>query len=306
MRQKHEKEKSKGKWIKRFFIGGIFYLLLVLGLGLLLSPLLESSLIINGARQFTSFGFTREQLEENIRNAGYFQVEHDIAIPELPEILENLPSVDPGDVIGVISIERVGIFLPIFHGATKVNLLTGAGTMHYNQVMGEGNYPLAGHHMRDPSLLFGPLLEVNIGDLVQLSDRRNLYTYRVSTTGLVHENSVDILDYTEVPTVTLFTCDSNTVATNYRFVVIGELIDITSLDGVGITADGGMTISSKDRGNPYLVTFQVMNQMSLSASRQDGIVMWALKIVGISAVILMLGMFFFLQIEKRYRHIYEG
>ena len=306
MRQKHEKEKSKGKWIKRFFVGGIFYLLLALGLGLLLSPLLESSIISNATRQFTSFAFTREQLEENIGNASYFEVEHDIAIPELPEILENLPSVDPGDVIGVISIERVGIFLPIFHGATKVNLLTGAGTMHYNQVMGEGNYPLAGHHMRDSSLLFGPLLEVNIGDLVQLSDRRNLYTYRVSTTGLVHENNVDILDHTEVPTVTLFTCDSSTIATNYRFVVIGELIDITSLDGVGITADGGMTISSEDRGNPYLVTFQVMNQMSLNASRQDGILMWTLKVAGISLVILMLGMFLFLQIEKRYRHIYEG
>jgi len=105
---------------------------------------------------------------------------------------------------------------------------------------------------------------------------------------------------------TLLTMDSSTVASNYRFVVIGELIDVTSLDRVGITAEGGMTISSEDRGNPYLVTFQVMNQMSLSASRQDGIIMWALKIAGISLVILVLGMFLFLQIEKRYRHIYEG
>ena len=305
MRSKHEKERSKRRWIKRFFIGGTFYLLLALGLGLLLSPLLESSIITNASRQFTSFAFTREQLEENIRNTSHFQVEFDIAIPELPEILENLPSVDPRDVIGVISIERVGVFLPIFHGATKVNLLTGAGTMHYNQVMGEGNYPLAGHHMRDPSLLFGPLLEVNVGDLVQLSDRRNLYTYRVSTTGLVHENSVDILEHTDVPIVTLFTCDSSTAATNYRFVVIGELIDITSLDRVGTTADGGLTISSEDRRNPYLVTFQVMNQMSLNASRQDGTVMWIIKVAGVSFVLLMLGMFLFIQIEKRYRHIYE-
>jgi len=306
MSQKHEKVKSKKKWMKRFLIGGVFYAFLLVGVGLLLSPLLESSIILNATRKFTSFGFTREQLEENIRNAGYFQAEHDIAIPELPEILENLPHVNPGDVIGVISIERVGIFLPIFHGATKRNLLTGAGTMHYNQVMGVGNYPLAGHHMRDPALLFGPLLDVNIGDLVQLSNRRNLYTYRVNQRGLVHENSVDILNHTEVPTVILFTCDSSIVATNYRFVVIGELIDITSLDGVGITADGGMTISSEGRRNPYLVTFQVMNQMSLNAGRQGGIGMWVLKVAGISFVLLAFGMFLFLQIEKRYQHIYEG
>lgn len=26
--------------------------------------------------------------------------------------------------------------------------------------MGKGNYPLAGHHMRDESMLFGPIMKV--------------------------------------------------------------------------------------------------------------------------------------------------
>ena len=302
----HEIRRKRGpiKWGRRIPVIIVFYLLLLVGIGLLLSPMLEYLFINSATRQYISTSFSREQLAENMRNAGHFDIETDIIIPQLPEVLLNLPYIDKEDVIGIISIERVGIFLPIFHGATKVNLLAGAGTMHYNQVMGEGNYPLAGHHMGNSSLLFGPLLEVRMGDLVQLTDRHNLYTYQVVSTGIVHQNRVDILDSTKIPIVTLFTCDISNAATNNRWVVTGELIDITSLDATGLTADGSMIIIPGERGNPYLTTFQTMNDISINSTRENGILQWVLGVASTSLVISVLGVFIFAKMEKKYRHIF--
>ena len=306
MKQEKQSTGATGKkWVKRMIVGTIFFFLLLVGVGLLMSPMLESTIIENAVYDFSSFSFTREQLAQNRRNAGHFEVELDIAIPELPEVLQNLPHVDRSDVIGFISIDRVNLFLPIFHGATNVNLLAGAGTMHYNQQMGEGNYPLAGHHMNDPSLLFGPILNVRVGDLVQITDRSDLYSYRVVDTKLVHQSEVDILNDTEVPTVTLFTCDTSTIATDFLWVVIAEIIDTSTLEGTGLTT-GGLQLSAESRGNPYLVTFQMMNERVLTAPRQDGARIWAMKVTGISLVVAVVGMVLFVRIEKRYLYLKQG
>ena len=56
---------------------------------------------------------------------------------------KNLP------VIGAIAIPSVEINLPIFKGLSNVALLTGAGTMKENQVMGKNNYALASHRTED-------------------------------------------------------------------------------------------------------------------------------------------------------------
>ena len=302
IQERQQTETKVKKWGKRIVVGTIFFLLLLVGFGLLMSPMLESTIIANTVYEFSSFSFTREQLAENRRRAGHFEVELDIAIPELPEVIQNLPLIDRSDVIGFISIERVGLFLPIFHGATSVNLLAGAGTMHYNQQMGEGNYPLAGHHMNDPSLLFGPIMHVRVGDWVQISDRSNLYTYRVVETKLVHQNDVHILNETIIPTVTLFTCDTSTTATDFRFVVVAEIIDDSPLAGTGLTLSGGQ-LSAEERANPYLVTFYGMHERVLTTRRQNGMLRWAFKVVGFSLVATVVGMLLFVRIEKRYLYI---
>jgi sortase A len=238
-------------------------------------------------------------LAQNRRSAGHFEVELDIAIPELPEVLQNLPYVDRNDVIGYISIDRVNLFLPIFHGATNVNLLAGAGTMHYNQRMGVGNFPLAGHHMSDPTILFGPTLHVRVGDIVQITDRTNLYSYRVVEAKLVHQSEVEILNDTAIPTVTLFTCDTSSIATDFRWVIIAQIIDESSLEGT----HGGTMLTTEARGNPYLVTFQQMNERVLLQERQNGLLRWGLMIAGISFVVCILGMILFARIEKRYLYL---
>lgn len=299
------KQRSGRKIWKRIVVGIIFYVLLVVGIGLLLSPWLEASVIERAGRQYTSVGFSQEQLAANTAAREGFEIDPDITIPELPEILTNLPDINQDDVIGVVSIDSVGVFLPIFHGATGVNLLAGAGTMYSDQVMGEGNYPLAGHHMWDASLLFGPLLDVQIGDWIQLTDRQNLYTYQVTNTELIHQNTVEILEHTEEPTVTLFTCDVSNSATNNRWVVQGELIDVSPLD-ITIDSNGKLILQPENRGNPYLITFQTMNNIVIERAENHLIWRWIIIISGISFVTLATGMFLFSRIERRYQYIKRG
>ncbi len=70
--------------------------------------------------------------------------------------------------IGKISIPELNIELPIFKGLNTQNLTIGAGTMKASQKMGQGNYTLAGHHMKDPNVLFSPLSRAKKGRWSQL------------------------------------------------------------------------------------------------------------------------------------------
>lgn len=50
-------------------------------------------------------------------------------------------------VIGEIAIPDLKINLPIFKGVGNTLLIYGAGTMKDEDIMGQGNYSLAGHNM---------------------------------------------------------------------------------------------------------------------------------------------------------------
>jgi len=111
-------------------------------------------------------------------------------------------------VIGGISIPQVNLNLPIIKGISNYAIAVGAGTMKEDQRMGEGNYALASHHMNNDSLLFGPLVNINLGDTIYITDLTNIYEYKVSYKEYVTPDRVDVID--DVPDkkmITLVTCD---------------------------------------------------------------------------------------------------
>jgi len=111
-------------------------------------------------------------------------------------------------VIGGISIPQVNLNLPIIKGISNYAIAVGAGTMKEDQQMGEGNYALASHHMNNDSLLFGPLVNINLGDTIYITDLTNIYEYKVSYKEYVTPDRVDVID--DVPDkkmITLVTCD---------------------------------------------------------------------------------------------------
>lgn len=159
-----------------------------------------------------------------------------VSIPSLTQVYEaNKPKNRKkamNYVVGTISIPSVNIQLNILEGTNHINMLYGATTMLPNQKMGEGNYVLAGHNMKEDNVLFSNLItndepQVHKGDKIYLSDGKKRYTYEVTYTETVNMHNTKCLNPSEKPVITLFTCTkdiNNSGKTLYRFVVHGNLL----------------------------------------------------------------------------------
>lgn len=91
------------------------------------------------------------------------------------------------EVVGEILVPKSSIHLPIGLGVANTTLALAAGTMRQDQKMGKGNYPLAGHHMVNRHVLFGPLyFKTKVGDNIYLTDLKKKYTI----TGFIDEFSL--------------------------------------------------------------------------------------------------------------------
>jgi len=113
-------------------------------------------------------------------------------------------------VIGGISIPSVNLNVPIGKGTSKYTLALTAGTMKKDQKMGEGNYSLAGHHMKRKDLLFSPLYQVELGAVVYLTDFKYIYTYQIDEQRTIEATEVDVInDIGDEKLLTLITCDDN-------------------------------------------------------------------------------------------------
>lgn len=262
------------------------FLLLFVSIGLMLSSLLESAVVEVLSNRYLLQNYTAAQLAGNTAQARFTGtvVEEDIEIQDLTSILQNVSNIESERVIGAIVIASVGLYQPIFNGATKASLIAGAGTLNNDQIMGQGNYCLAGHHMNDKSLLFGPLLQVKTGDWIQLTDKVKLYTYAVTEIKIIHQREVEILDDTKIPTVTLITCDQTGIGTNYRYMVRGVLIDVSQMDEGQGYADHEAREADV---NEYLEVFHYQTN-----KKKPGICrlwIWILGVAGIAALLLWTG-----------------
>ena len=131
-------------------------------------------------------------------------------------------------MIGIIQIKEIGLTLPILKGTTNENLAYGATTYKREQQMGEGNYILFGHHMRNESLLFGSLGKTKIGTEILLSDLSNEYVYTVTEKKTIKDTDLNEMDEQGKKELTLITCDTSGL-TNKRWLVRGELTSVKEL-----------------------------------------------------------------------------
>ncbi|QNQ82975.1 class A sortase (plasmid) [Lactobacillus sp. PV037] len=125
--------------------------------------------------------------------------------------------------VGAIAIPSVGLNLPIENGLSDDAMATGGCTMRADQVMGKGNYPLAGHYMTDNGALFSPVEKVQVGQNVYLTNLKNIYTYKVYKKAKVDPHAVWLVDNTKDNIVTLITCADGGVN---RWAVRGSLVSV--------------------------------------------------------------------------------
>ncbi|MCY8582191.1 class A sortase [Bacillus haynesii] len=201
----------------------IVAVLVISGILFVLSPFIKESIIINLSKN-KSFELTAEQAEQNNAQKASFDFDA-IQPPSFIETVKAGLDRESRAVIGRITISSVNIKLPILKGTTNQNLLYGATTMRPDQKMGEGNYPLAGHHMKRESLLFGPLINIEKGDTVKITDFKKDYIYAVTSKQFISEMDTDVIQETKEKEMTLITCDK-AVRTEGRLAVKGKLIHV--------------------------------------------------------------------------------
>ncbi len=220
------KNKSKTRiHLKDIILQGSLFCLIYIALFLISSPWLTQALMDQKRTQYSIYNFTPEEIKKNILQAEASEEQSAIEAPDFGTVLSNITVIDRKDVVGAIAISDLKLLLPVLEGTTTSNLIVGATTIKAGQVMGKGNYCLAGHHMKNDELLFGPLLQIKVGSLIQLSDKKTIYTYQVTETRIVPETDLTVLKDQSVPLLTLITCDISGINTDNRFIVIGELVD---------------------------------------------------------------------------------
>lgn len=126
------------------------------------------------------------------------------------------------NAIGALAVPSVNMYLPIMKGLSDDAMSTGGGTMRADQVMGKGNYPLAGHYMTAKGVLFSPLEQVKVGEKVYLTNLKKVYVYKIYMKKKVNPSAVWLVNNTKQSIVTLITCADGGVN---RWAVRGNLIE---------------------------------------------------------------------------------
>lgn len=125
-----------------------------------------------------------------------------VSAPAEPRAIEAVPIAD-GGVIGEIEVPRLGLKAIVVQGDSEKLLRRAVGHLPETALPGEtGNVALAGH--RDG--LFRPLRDVRPGDLITLQTPDREFQYQVEWTAVVPPTSVQVIQPTSEPVLTLVTC----------------------------------------------------------------------------------------------------
>jgi sortase A len=112
-------------------------------------------------------------------------------------------AVDAGPPLAVMKIGKLGIEVPVYDGASDLNLNRGVGRIRGTaRIDADGNLGIAGH--RDG--FFRGLKDIAIGDAIQVRSLQREVTYTVSSIDIVDPDDVSVLSPTDHMSVTLVTC----------------------------------------------------------------------------------------------------
>ena len=110
---------------------------------------------------------------------------------------------DASEVIGLFSIPRLGLEVPLYDNASDLHMDRGIARIEGTSQPGAaGNMGIAGH--RDG--YFRVLKDIKFGDELIVTSLNGPQAYRVEQLMIVDPSSVDVLDQTEETAITLVTC----------------------------------------------------------------------------------------------------
>ncbi|OYR88220.1 class A sortase [Lactobacillus taiwanensis] len=211
---KHTKNTTKKTWIIRI----VAIILLIVGLGMIFNSQIRDIMVRQN--QTTALKkLNKETVKKNQKKEGMFDFSKVEEI-DFGQVTKSRVK-NTADAIGAIAVPSVNMYLPIMKGLSNDAMSTGGGTMRPDQVMGKGNYPLAGHYMTARGVLFSPLENTKIGEKVYLTNLDKIYVYRIYMKKIVDPTAVWLVDNTKQNIVTLITCADGGVN---RWAIRGKLI----------------------------------------------------------------------------------
>lgn len=214
-RSSMHKKKSSAKVI---LLRVLAVILLVVGIGLIFNGQIRDYLVRQN--QTTALKkLDRSTIEANQKKKGMFDFSkvQEIDFGQVTKSRVN----NTANAIGALAVPSVDMYLPIMKGLSNDAMSTGGGTMRENQVMGKGNYPLAGHYMTQKGVLFSPLEDTKIGDRIYLTDLKKIYIYKIYMKKVVDPTAVWLVNNTSQNIVTLITCADGGVN---RWAIRGNLV----------------------------------------------------------------------------------
>jgi len=208
MSRKRIKRNKKNR--KNLFINILASFLILISLALIFNSQIRNIFMIWNTNKYQVSQVSKEKLEENERADGNFDFNSVKAISS-EAVLAAQWDAQKLPVIGGIAIPELELNLPIFKGLNNINLYYGAGTMKPDQVMGQGNYSLASHHVfsakNAENMLFSPLDRAEKGMKIYLTDKDKVYSYEITEVKRVTPDRVDeIQDREGIDEITLVTC----------------------------------------------------------------------------------------------------
>ncbi|MGD0962608.1 MAG: class D sortase [Candidatus Acidiferrales bacterium] len=105
--------------------------------------------------------------------------------------------------VGMIEIPALGLATKVLEGSNANTLRLAVGHIPGTALPGpSGNVGLAGHR----TTFFRSLRKIKVGDEIRFSTVAGAFKYRVVSLQIVLPNAIEVLNATQLPTLTLVTC----------------------------------------------------------------------------------------------------
>ena len=227
------------KWLKRHLVTIVLSLIVLVGLGLVLYPTFSDYWnSFHQSRAIMSYNETVARMDrteyERILNSAKsynqrvftYGLSWTLSDEEWEAYNSELNFNDDG-IMGYITIEKISVNLPIYHGTSEAVLQTSIGHLEGTSlpVGGEGSHcVLSGHRGLPSAKLFSDLDKLNAGDTFTLNIMNETFTYEVDQIRVVEPTDISELqmvagkDY-----CTLVTCTPYGINT-HRLLVRGHRV----------------------------------------------------------------------------------
>lgn len=238
----------------------MLFVMLIVGLAIMLYPIYSEILNRREAEQALAVYDRTVNNLDNTQYTGILQQAHEYnkRLAALPNGLyypdpagdyDNMLKIGGTDIMCYVTIDKINVHLPVYHGTSDEVLAIGAGHLKGSSlpVGGESTHAVITSHRGLPSArLFTDLDQLVIGDRFTITVLGEKLTYEVDNIEVILPTDYEHFEIVEgEDLVSLFTCTPYAV-NSHRLVVRGHRIkNPHSVDGLVIPADAVLIDSKK-------------------------------------------------------------